>query len=83
MTISIKSPLLQLVCPDYYYYIIALCEDGELRLIGGSSQYEGRVEFCYAEEWGTVCDNSWNNTDANIVCRQLGYSDTGTLNCYS
>lgn len=60
-------------------YITALCEDGELRLTGGSSQYEGRVELCHADEWGTVCDNSWNGTDATVVCRQLGYSDIGTL----
>ena len=69
--------LISLHC--YHTGIIALCEDGELRLIGGSSEYEGRVELCYDEEWGTVCDNSWNGMDANVVCRQLGYSDTGIL----
>ena len=53
------------------------CENGAIRLAGGSSYLEGRVELCSRQQWGTVCDDEWDEMDANVACGQLGYSNQG------
>ena len=50
--------------------------EGEIRLRGGTTSREGRVEICLGV-WGTICDDGWGTTDARVVCRQLGYPTIG------
>jgi len=48
-----------------------------VRLVGSTNAYEGRVEVCINQAWGTVCDDAWGTADATVVCRQAGFSRFG------
>ena len=58
-------------------YIIADCYNGQIRLVEGKDQYEGRLEVCYTGRWGTVGADEWTETNSRVVCNSLGYDYSG------
>ena len=56
------------------------CSDGDIRLVNGSTLLEGRVEVCINNAWGTVCDTTFSEDEANVVCQQTGYRYNGMMN---
>ena len=53
------------------------CPEGEVRLTGGTDAMEGLVEVCRGGVFGALCDETWCDANARVVCGQLGYSRNG------
>ncbi|GLC59963.1 hypothetical protein PLESTB_001558600 [Pleodorina starrii] len=53
---------------------------GTLRLMGGPTPNQGTVQVCKNNLWGTVCDTDWDDADALVACRQLGYASGAAVN---
>ena len=60
--------------------VLVGCVNGNVRLVGGSDVSEGRVEICMDQQWGTICHDLWDEPDARVICRQLGYSTISRFN---
>ena len=53
---------------------------GMIRLQGGDFVNQGSVEVYCNGQWGTICNNGFNSTDANTICKQLGYTGYTNFN---
>lgn len=85
-----SEPSYSLLCIIYLMYsshrnsipllhLEPVCTDGDLILADGHSPNEGRVEVCTGGWFRTVCDIDWDNQDAAVVCKQLGYQGEGDI----
>ena len=80
LTHYLNSPVADTVFHD--------CADGDVRLEGGFSDFssstsEGRIEICFNEAWGTICNTSFGITDARVACNQLiGFQSEGEITVY-
>ena len=69
-----------LLCVLYLALQYLGCTDGDIQIVPYSSYSKriGRIELCANGTWGYVCRDFFNDSDATVVCRQLGYTPLGT-----
>lgn len=67
-----RAKLLLIILADTYI-VADHCVNGSIRLTGESRRNEGVVEICLDNVWGTITSESWDSSDTEVVCRQLGF----------
>ena len=62
-------------------YTLDTCSTGQMRLVGGNTSHEGRLEICLKDwgSWGTICNNQWSLTHTKVACRYFGFGEEGEM----
>ena len=59
---------------DIILYLCAdPCDENDVRLVDGNQKSNGRLEVCIHGQWGSVCETGFDEVDAQVVCRELGF----------
>ena len=56
--------------------------NGDVRLVGGAHNWEGRVEILWNGAWGTISDSHLDLNEAKTICKQLGLSAKSELKTF-
>ena len=72
-TVLLSQQLFSILSADEAY------REGDIRLVEGSYNWEGRVEIYWSGTWGAISGSSWTAAEAGVVCRQLQHSQNGKL----
>ena len=63
------------------YVYIARCSDGQIKLIEGNSEENGRLEICSDKRWESLSGYYWEPNVARVACIELGFASTCTSKC--
>lgn len=57
------------------------CADGDVRLVRGNelTEFEGRVEVCVNNAWGTISSKNFDILEVKVICRQKGFDEEGGM----
>lgn len=76
--ISIGYVLLPKVIKCMFVHLASSnCTQGDIRLQYGSNAREGTVEVCISGYWSSICGTFWDSRNADVVCRQAGFTTIG------
>ncbi|XP_053404637.1 neurotrypsin-like [Mercenaria mercenaria] len=68
---------------SHSYDLAMSCKATPIRLVDGDDSQSGRVELFILNKWYTVCDDNFDGNDARVICKMLGFSDSGVSRAYS
>ena len=79
LAILMSKVYLKVTLHCQYYFVGTSCTNGDVKLVNGTTAFNGRVEYCFEGEWAALC--SLSTYTASLVCKKLGFTST-CKQCY-